>query len=146
VIGADHWRSAGTSPAAIAHHYDLPPGFFATWLGQDLVYSCALWEPDDDPAHDLAAAQRRKLDFFARELEVAGARLLDIGCGWGALLDRCRRTHDAAGGVGLTLSASQAAFARDRRVPDVDFRVQSWVDHRPDAPYDAISCVEATEH
>ncbi len=146
MIGAEHWRSAGTSPAAIAHHYDLPPGFFATWLGEDLVYSCAMWEPDDEPARDLAAAQRRKLDFFARELDVAGARVLDIGCGWGALLDNFASHHALGQGVGLTLSESQAAFARARRVPRVDYRVQSWVDHEPDQPYDAITCIEATEH
>ena len=146
MITADALRAAGTSPAAIAQHYDLPHDFFALWLGDERVYSCALWSDGEDPSRDLAAAQRRKLDSFARELGVAGARVLDIGCGWGALLDRFVGAHSAAGGVGLTLSAAQADYARGRHVPGVDFRVQSWVDHRPQAPYDAISCIEATEH
>jgi cyclopropane-fatty-acyl-phospholipid synthase len=139
-------RAVGTSPAAIAHHYDLPGEFFAQWLGEDLVYSCGLWNDDEDPARDLAVAQQRKLDFFAQELLVPGARVLDIGCGWGALLDRFVTRHGAAQGVGLTLSASQARHASQRRVPGVDYQVQSWVDHRPDAAFDAITCIEATEH
>jgi cyclopropane-fatty-acyl-phospholipid synthase len=146
VTTAEALRAAGTSAAAIAHHYDLPSEFFATWLGQELVYSCGLWQPDEDPARHLAAAQQRKLDFFAHELGVSGGRVLDIGCGWGALLDRFVSAHGSTRGVGLTLSASQAAFARARRVPGVDYRLQSWVDHQPEAPYDAITCIEATEH
>ena len=138
-------REAGTSPAAIAHHYDLSDDFFAIWLGDDLVYSCALWNPDD--RHEgLETAQQRKLDFFGSELSVRGKHVLDIGCGWGALLDRFATESGLASGVGLTLSRSQAAFAKARRVPNVDYRVESWVDHQPERPYDAITCVEMTEH
>jgi len=145
VIASERLRAAGTSKAAIAHHYDVSDEFFALWLGPDLVYSCALWEPGDT-ADDLEAAQRRKLDFFAGSLDVRGGRLLDIGCGWGALLDRFATAHGAASGVGITLSEAQATFARRREVPGVEFRVESWVDHVPDGPYDAITCIEATEH
>jgi cyclopropane-fatty-acyl-phospholipid synthase len=144
VIDAASLRAAGTSPSAIAHHYDLSDEFFALWLGDDLVYSCALWS--DDPREPLEIAQRRKVDFFASELGVRGKRVLDIGCGWGALLDRFVASHGVAGGIGLTLSAPQAAFARGRHVRGVDFRVESWVDHEPEAAYDAITCIEATEH
>jgi len=146
LLDAGHLRAAGTSPAAIAHHYDLTADFFALWLGDERVYSCGLWEAEDDPREHLAAAQQRKLDFFARELGVAGGRVLDIGCGWGALLDRFVGVHGVAQGVGLTLSRPQAAFVRSRRVPRVDYRAESWVDHEPVARYDAITCIEATEH
>src|SRR5262249_29799150 len=115
------------------------------WLGEDLVYSCALWDPGD-PHDDLPAAQRRKLDFFAGALDVEGGRVLDVGCGWGALLDRFVNGHGASGGAGLPLSASQGAFASHRGVRGVDYRLESWVDHEPRAPYDAITCIEATEH
>jgi cyclopropane-fatty-acyl-phospholipid synthase len=145
VIDAAVLRAAGTSPAAIARHYDLSDEFFALWLGDDLVYSCALWG-GDDPGERLESAQRRKLDFFAGELGVRGGRLLDIGCGWGALLDHFVAAHGVASGTGLTLSRAQAAFARRRRVPGVEFRLESWVDHEPETPYDAITCIEATEH
>jgi cyclopropane-fatty-acyl-phospholipid synthase len=146
VTDAMSLRAAGSSPAAISHHYDIDGDFFAQWLGDERVYSCGLWQDGEDPGWHLAAAQRRKLDYFAGALDVRGARVLDIGCGWGALLDRFVAAHGLSQGIGLTLSESQATFARRRDVPGVDFRVQSWVDHEPSARYDAITCIEATEH
>ena len=132
----------GTSPRAIMHHYDLSDDFFQLWLGPDMVYSCGWWEAGDS----LARAQDRKIDFFAGRLGVRGGRVLDIGCGWGALLDRLVRVHGAAAGVGLTLSPGQADFSARRNVAGVSYRLQNWADHEPAAPYDAITCVEATEH
>ena len=67
MLDATALRAAGTSPAAIAHHYDLPEEFFRLWLGDELVYSCGLWDAADASA-SLAAAQSRKLDFFANAL------------------------------------------------------------------------------
>jgi cyclopropane-fatty-acyl-phospholipid synthase len=145
VTEADALRAAGTSPAAIRHHYDLSDDFFALWLGPELVYSCALWDPAD-PRDVLAAAQRRKLDYFADRLHVRGGRVLDVGCGWGALLDRFVARHGATDGVGLTLSPSQVAYAVARGVPGTEFRLESWVDHEPSAPYDAVTAIESTEH
>jgi cyclopropane-fatty-acyl-phospholipid synthase len=135
----------GTSPRAIRHHYDLSDDFFQIWLGPEMVYSCGWWEAGDG-RDSLAQAQQRKLDFFADRLGVRGARVLDVGCGWGALLDRFVRVHGAASGTGLTLSPSQAGFAARRNVPGVSYQLRSWVDHEPSEPYDAVTCIEATEH
>jgi cyclopropane-fatty-acyl-phospholipid synthase len=126
-------------------HYDLSYEFFRLWLGPDLTYSCALWEAEEGPGC-LAAAQHRKIDFFAEHLGVRGARVLDVGCGWGGLLDRFVTVHGAVGGVGITMSPAQADFAAARQVPGVSFQLESWADHEPTAPYDAIACIEATEH
>ena len=135
----------GTSTRAIMHHYDLSDDFFRIWLGPEMVYSCGWWDAAD--GHDsLARAQLRKLDFFAGRLGVAGGRILDVGCGWGALLERFARVHGAASGVGLTLSPAQADYAARRNTPEVSYRLQNWTDHEPDEPYDAITCIEATEH
>ncbi|MGZ4571914.1 MAG: class I SAM-dependent methyltransferase [Blastococcus sp.] len=138
-------RRAGTSPTAIARHYDLSDDFFRSWLGPELVYSCALWRPGD-PHDALALGQERKLDWFAERLQVAGGNVLDVGCGWGALLERFTRRHGAGSGVGLTLSPNQVSHARARGVPGVTYRLESWTDHRPDRPYDAITAIESTEH
>ena len=135
----------GTSPAAIMHHYDLPEDFFRLWLGPDMVYSCGWWQDADLP-DTLAQAQDRKIDFFAGRLGVQGRRVLDVGCGWGALLDRFARVHGAASGVGLTLSPGQAGFAARRNVAEVSYLLQNWTGHEPSVPYDAITCIEATEH
>ena len=114
-----------------------------------MVYSCALWDHGDGAGDDtagLATAQRRKLDHFASRVGARDGHVLDVGCGWGALLDRSVRQHGARGGVGLTLSPAQQAFAAARQVPGVEFRLESWTDHDPAQGYDAITCIEATEH
>jgi len=133
----------GTSQGAIMHHYDLSDDFFRIWLGPDMVYSCGWWDPADG---SLVQAQHRKLDYFADRLGVRDCRVLDIGCGWGALIDRFVRVHGAAGGVGLTLSPGQVAVAERRDVPGVSYLLQNWADHEPGETYDAITCIEATEH
>jgi cyclopropane-fatty-acyl-phospholipid synthase len=145
VTDAEQLRALGTSPRAIARHYDVSDDYFATWLGPDLVYSCALWDPAD--ADDtLDAAQRRKLDYFATRLDVGTGRVLDVGCGWGALLARFVDAHGVRAGAGITLSAAQQRYAERRGVPGVSYAVESWVDHAPRSRYDAITCIEATEH
>ena len=51
--------------------------------------------------------------------------MLDIGCGWGALLDRLVRVHGTAAGVGLTLSPGQADFAARRNVTGASYLLQN---------------------
>ena len=77
---------------------------------------------------------------------MTGGNVLDVGCGWGALLERFIRRHEARSGLGLTLSANQVSHARARGVPGATYLLESWADHRPDGPYDAITAIESTEH
>ncbi len=132
---------SGASAGAIRRHYDVSPAFYRLWLGEGLVYSAALWEAGDS----LESAQRRKIDYHIAE---AGAskkqRVLDIGCGWGALLSRLVEHHGVEKAVGLTLSPSQAGcVARD---PRIEVRLESWADHRPSDRYDSIVSIGAFEH
>lgn len=133
----------GASPEAIRSHYDIGNDFFRLVLDPEMIYSCALFEGDDD----LATAQRRKLDHHIAAAGAANAtRVLDIGCGWGAML---RRLVDHAGvqnAIGLTLSPSQAGWIRDDANPKIEVREQDWRDHKPDCKYDAIISVGAFEH
>ena len=132
----------GASKEAIQHHYDVSDAFYRLWLDPGCTYSCALWEDGDD----LASAQDRKLDFHAHNAGAPGAdRVLDIGCGWGSTLRRLVDVHGVAHGTGLTLSATQAAHVAtlDRRIA---VRLESWEDHVPEAPYDAIISIGAFEH
>ena len=138
--------------AAIAHHYDLSNDFYTLLLDSRLTYSCAYWS--DDPTQDLEAAQRAKLDLVCRKLGLRpGARLLDIGCGWGSLTLHAAEEHGARV-VGLTLSAEQQRLvekrAKERGLEDrVDVRLQHVVDLTDDPTVenvDAIASLEMGEH
>lgn len=135
---------AGASEEAIRHHYDLGNDFFALWLDDRRVYSCALWSGPDD---ELDAAQARKLDYLAEAAGAPGkARVLDVGCGWGGLMCRLVDQHGVGHVTGLTLSQAQADHVRSTVDDRIDVRVENWTDHAPDRPYDAIVSIGAFEH
>lgn len=133
--------------AEIRHHYDVSNAFYALFLDRRMVYSSAYFEADH---RDLDEAQRAKLDHCCRKLRLRpGDRLLDIGCGWGALSIHAAR-HYGARAVGITLSEAQFEFAR-RRVAEaglsdrVEIRLLHWRD-LADEPFDAVAQIEMFEH
>ncbi len=96
---------------AIAYHYDVSNDFYALWLDTQMVYSCAYFRSPDDSLDD---AQTQKLDHVLRKLGVRpGDRLLDIGCGWGALIVRAAEKFGARA-LGITVSRNQYEYARER--------------------------------
>ncbi|HEX3789671.1 MAG TPA: cyclopropane-fatty-acyl-phospholipid synthase family protein [Pseudonocardiaceae bacterium] len=135
-----------TTAAAVAirHHYDVSNEFYRLWLDRSLSYSCALRESPDDT---LEAAQDRKLRFHldAVHAERAGS-VLDIGCGWGAILRGLAETHQVRRAVGLTLSDEQAGYVRAQRYPGVEVRTENWLDYRPADRFDGIISIGAFEH
>jgi cyclopropane-fatty-acyl-phospholipid synthase len=134
----------GAGSDAIRHHYDVGNEFWQIWLDPTMSYSCAMWEKPDE---DLEQAQRRKLDFHVAEARAAGAaRVLDVGCGWGAMLMHLVGHYDVQHAVGLTLSDAQAEYLRAIAPSSVEVLVRSWSDYQPTAPFDAIISVGAFEH
>ena len=96
---------------AIAHHYDVSNDFYRHWLDENMVYSCAYFKERGDT---LEQAQVQKLDHVLRKIRVQpGQRLLDIGCGWGALILRAAQKFGAHA-TGITLSRNQYELARER--------------------------------
>src|SRR5215211_3319855 len=96
---------------AVTYHYDRPPEFFASFLDRRLVYSCAYFAGEEE---GLDAAQERKLDYVCRKLRLRpGERLLDIGCGFGALAIHAATRYGAEVDA-ITLSRVQAEVARAR--------------------------------
>jgi cyclopropane-fatty-acyl-phospholipid synthase len=140
----------GRDAVAIAHHYDLGNDFYRLLLGESMVYSCAYWRNDPGDRYTLADAQRDKLERVCRKLGlVPGARLLDVGCGWGSLVLHAAACHGVRA-VGVTLSRAQAELARLRVSSAglqelVDIRVQDYRD-LTDGPYDAVASVGMAEH
>ncbi|MCZ7412957.1 SAM-dependent methyltransferase [Streptomyces sp. WMMC897] len=130
--------------AAIRHHYDVGNDFYSLWLDPSLTYSCALREGPDDT---LESAQQRKLDFHLDAVRAHRARsVLDIGCGWGSVLERLSRTPSVERAVGLTLSTRQADHVTSRGYPGVDVRTEDWRTYEPGAPFDGIISIGAFEH
>lgn len=139
----DEVRAQGASTPAMRRHYDLRNDFYALWLDASSMSStCALYEEGDD----LDLAQLRKID---RHVAAARAgqrgRVLDIGCGWGNLLFRLIDAHGVGRAVGLTVSQTQAQWIGRHPDPRIEVRLESWVDHEPEALYDAIISIEAIE-
>jgi cyclopropane-fatty-acyl-phospholipid synthase len=142
-------RAARRSAAAeIRFHYDVGNAFYALWLDPAMVYTCAYFERADA---DLATAQTAKLDLICRKLRLQpGHRMLDIGCGWGALVQHAAE-HYGVQALGITLSAAQAEWGQARirerglsdrcRVEVLDFR-----DLPSGARFDRVSSVGVTEH
>lgn len=131
----------------IRHHYEVSNEFYRLLLGPSLTYSGGCWLEGEDDRKDLVTAQDRKFDRFAELLHLTpGARVLDIGCGWGTGLQAFAGRHGAARAVGVTLSRTQAEWVNGLGNPKVEARVESWEDHQPIEPYDALFCSNALEH
>lgn len=136
----------GASPEAIRKHYDVANEFYKLWLDPTMCYSCALWD-DDEPDSLLETAQIRKLDYHAAQIQATKlGRVLDVGCGWGALVRRLVQTYGVGHATGLTLSDAQADWSAARPDSRVEIRIESWMDHQPTAPYDGIISIGAFEH
>jgi cyclopropane-fatty-acyl-phospholipid synthase len=133
----------GPSLESIRQHYELSNEFFALWLDPLMLYTCAFYDGTDD----FAEAQVRKLDHHIEAANAAGKdHVLDLGCGWGALSNRLVGHAGVKRATGLTLSAEQAKWARERALPGVEIRLEDWRDHKPEKPYDAILAVGLFEH
>jgi len=135
--------------SAIEQHYDVSNDFYRLWLDEAMVYSCAYFP---DRTETLAAAQTAKLDYILTKLMLQpGERLLDIGCGWGALALRAAQKFGAQV-VGVTLSKNQHALACERVRQaglggQVEIRLQDYrdIDER-DGLFDKITSVGMFEH
>ena len=80
----------------------------------------------------LATAQMRKIDYHITQAAAAGAaRVLDVGCGWGAVLRRLTTAHGVGQAIGLTLSREQEEWTVSAPDPRIAVRRESWVDHSP---------------
>lgn len=145
-----HWLNRNTranSRKNIHAHYDLGNAFYALWLDPSMNYSSAWF--DGDFHRDLPSAQNAKM---WRALDACaiqqGDRVLEIGCGWGAVAETATRDW-GANCVGVTLSPAQLEWAQRRLAQAglakrADLRLQDYRDLN-DEPYDAIISIEMFE-
>ena len=111
-------------------------------LGELADFSGAKY--DGDFTLTLEQAQRRKHDYIAEQIGIEpGRRILDLGCGWGGLLNYIRNT--GATGVGVTLSSAQVAACR-RHGLDVRLHDARQVTRDTFGGFDAVASLGAFEH
>ncbi len=142
-----HRNTKANSQKNIHAHYDLGNAFYSLWLDETMNYSSAIFAGNFE--QPMAQAQQAKVRRGLRMAGVrAGDRVLEIGCGWGALAEMATTEFDASV-TGVTLSTEQLAFAQARMqrfgVTDrADLRLQDYRDIA-DAPFDAICSIEMVE-
>lgn len=143
-------NTKANSQKNIHAHYDLGNAFYALWLDPTMNYSSAIFETPDSAMKD---AQHAKVQRALRMAQVKpGDRVLEIGCGWGALAEKATQEFDA-NVVGVTLSTEQLAWAQTRMqtqglADKADLRLQDYRDigkTTHDAPFDAICSIEMVE-
>ena len=119
-----HWlrdNSKSGSRKNIHAHYDLGNAFYTLWLDPTMSYSSACFSDGDQET--LADAQRAKIARILDSLQtLPGDRILEIGCGWGGVMEESLRNNRAI--TGLTLSTEQKAFA-ERRLMEVQSQIKN---------------------
>ncbi len=140
------WNREQAARRNIASHYDLEDWLFRNFLDADMHYSCAYFP---EPSADLETAQRAKAAHIRRKLLLRpGDRVLDIGCGWGAMALHLAR-HEKVHVVGLTLSQEQQRLAQ-KRIKEagledrIEIRLQDY--REVEGPFERIVSVGMFEH
>jgi cyclopropane-fatty-acyl-phospholipid synthase len=122
--------------------YSLTDRVIRLSLGELADFSGAKY--DGDFTLTLEQAQRRKHEYVAEQIGIEpGRRVLDLGCGWGGLLNYVRGI--GASGVGVTLSAAQVAACR-RHGLDVHLYDARQVTRESFGVFDAVASLGAFEH
>ena len=143
-------NTKANSQKNIHAHYDLGNAFYELWLDGTMNYSSAIFET---PETSMKEAQHAKVRRALRMAQVKpGDRVLEIGCGWGAMAEKAVLEFDASV-VGVTLSTEQLAWAQARMQREgtagrADLRLQDYRDigkTTADAPFDAICSIEMVE-
>ncbi|TPM38874.1 class I SAM-dependent methyltransferase [Mesorhizobium sp. B2-2-3] len=137
---------SGSNKQAIQHHYDISNVFYRLFLDERMVYSCGYFK---DFANDIDQAQADKLEHICRKLRLKpGDRLLDIGCGWGAMLIHAAKHHGVVG-HGVSLSEAQTGLARERiRAEGLEDRITIEIKSYAEltGSFDKISSIGMFEH
>jgi cyclopropane-fatty-acyl-phospholipid synthase len=130
----------------IHHHYDLGNDFYRLWLDRRMLYTCAYFS---DPSMSLEQAQLAKMDHVCRKLRLrAGERVVEAGCGWGALALHMAQ-HYGVSVRAFNISSAQLALARETAKQEgLERRVEFIEDDYRNihGTYDAFVSVGMLEH
>lgn len=143
-----HWmrkNSKTQSQKNISEHYDLSNNFFELMLDDTMMYSSAVFE---HPEESLYSAQQRKIKLLADKLRLKpGAKVLEIGSGWGAMAIHLAKEKQCEVTT-VTLSKEQKALCEQRfKEEEVEKQIEILLkDYRDlEGTFDAIIAVEMFE-
>jgi cyclopropane-fatty-acyl-phospholipid synthase len=137
-----------TPEAANRQHYELPPELFTIILGPYRKYSCCLWEPGTDSLKD---AECTMLELTCQRAEIRdGMKILDLGCGWGALSIWVASRYPGTAVTAVTNSMQQAEFiatnAASMDIPNLQVVHADVQNYQTDASFDRVVSIEMFEH
>ncbi len=146
VNGDEQQQTGADNRALIQFHYDVGNDFYRLFLDKNMAYTCAYFT---DWNNSIDQAQFDKLDMVCRKLQLKpGDKLLDLGCGWGALVCHAVQ-HFGVDAHGVTLSQAQVDFARQRiRSLGIESRAKVELRDYNDVHglYDKVACIGMIEH
>jgi len=131
----------------IERHYDVDNDFFSLFLDSKyLTYTCAVW----DSAYSLITAQEAKFDRLCKFANVQeGSHVMDVGCGWGGLMNYIADNYDDASAHGLTISNAQYSYMNQESHSNVSVSLCPWQEFKlmeDEQKFDSIISVCAFEH
>lgn len=131
----------------VRDHYDRGNDFYEAFLGPVMIYTSGIMK---EPGESLEEMQMNKLATVCQKLMLKrGESLLDIGCGWGTLVNYAVEHHDVQA-VGITLARNQVEWAKNvsEKKGIADGSNFLCLDYRdaPKTKYNKISCLEMAEH
>lgn len=130
--------------SGIEEHYDVSNEFYALFLDSKYrFYTCAEFKHDQETLED---AQTNKADYLRSLLRLNGnEKVLDLGCGWGAMLKYLQETGHTGELAGFTLSKEQLTYGQETL--NFNISLSNFItDPFQDAPYDRIFSIGALEH
>lgn len=146
VLLRPHSGSLAKARDNIHRHYDLGNDFYRLWLDEKMLYTCAYFPT---PEASLEAAQTAKMDLVCRKLRLKpGERVVETGCGWGAMALHMARHYDVKVRA-FNISKAQLEWAREqakaqRLTQKVEFVEGDY--REVDGQYDAFLSVGMLEH
>ena len=132
-----------STQAEIDLSYSVSNDFFKLWLDENMHYTCAVYQAADQ---SLESAQENKARVLYDFAELGPEKtVLDIGCGWGSMLDYCER-RGIKRAEGVTLSTAQAEWCLARNLPKTQIHICDYREWTPAEKYDGLVSIEMIDH
>ncbi|KAK9081560.1 hypothetical protein Syun_030884 [Stephania yunnanensis] len=128
--------------------YEVPISFLKIMFGNTIKGSCAYFKDD---SVTLDEAEIAMLDLYCeRSLIKDGQRVLDLGCGQGALTMHVARKYKNCHVTGITNSVSQKEYIEEQckinNLTNVEIKLADIATHEMEDRYDRILVIELIEH